>query len=189
VIFSHSSAKALVDHARDVPDNILTQLPKNGGLVMITFVPGFVSQEVTNYNRRETDEQTRVTTEAKGNAEAIRKAMDDWHRANIQPRATIARRPHRCVKKVAGIDHVGLGGDFDGITGVVLGLEDVSKYPDLVREAAAPRLHGRRDQEDHATEHLAGDATGRGGQVLEQLGSSIFARGPHIARPCSLSSQ
>ena len=60
MIFSHSAAKALVDHARDVPDNILTQLPKNGGLVMITFVPGFVSQEVTNYNRRETDEQTRA---------------------------------------------------------------------------------------------------------------------------------
>jgi membrane dipeptidase len=136
VIFSHSSAKALVDHPRDVPDDILARLPKNGGLVMIAFVPGFVSQEVTDYNRRETEQQKKVTEESKNNAEAIRKAMDDWHRTNIPPRATIAQVADHIdhVKKVSGIDHVGLGSDFDGITSVVSGLEDVSKYPGLIRE-------------------------------------------------------
>ena len=136
VIFSHSSAKALVDHARDVPDNILAQLPKNGGLVMITFVPGFVSQDVANYNRRETEQLKKVTDESKNNADAIKKGMEDWHRTNIQPRATIAQVADHIdhVKKVAGINHIGLGGDFDGITSVVSGLEDVSKYPDLIRE-------------------------------------------------------
>ena len=136
VIFSHSSAKALVDHPRDVPDDVLALLPKNGGLVMITFVPGFVSQEVTDYNRRETDQQAKVTADSKNDAAAIKTAMDDWHRANVQPRATIAQVADHIdhMKKVAGIDHIGLGGDFDGITSVVLGLEDVSKYPDLIRE-------------------------------------------------------
>jgi membrane dipeptidase len=136
VIFSHSSAKALVDHARDVPDDILARLPKNGGVVMITFVPGFVSQDVTNYNRRETEQQNKVTEDSRNNADLIKKAMDDWHRANVPPRATLAQVADHIdhVKQVAGIDHIGLGGDFDGITTVVLGLEDVSKYPDLIRE-------------------------------------------------------
>jgi len=136
VIFSHSSARALVDHPRDVPDDILARLPKNGGLVMIAFVPGFVSQQVTDYNRRETEQQKKITDESKNNADAIKKGMEDWHRANIPPRATIAQVADHIdhVKKVAGIDHIGLGSDFDGITSVVSGLEDVSTYPALIRE-------------------------------------------------------
>jgi membrane dipeptidase len=136
VIFSHSSARALVDHPRDVPDSVLAQLPKNGGVVMITFVPGFVSQDVRNYNLRETDQQTKLTQDLKGDAEAVKKGMDDWHRANPAPRATLAQVADHVdhVKKIAGIDHIGFGGDFDGINSVVSGLEDVSTYPQLIRE-------------------------------------------------------
>jgi membrane dipeptidase len=136
VIFSHSSARALTNVPRNVPDDILRQIPKNGGIVMVTFVPGFVSQEVATYDARETAEQARVTKELGGHAEAIGKAMDAWRTANPKPRASLLQVADHIdhIKKVAGIDHVGLGGDFDGITSVVLGLEDVSTYPMLVAE-------------------------------------------------------
>jgi membrane dipeptidase len=136
VIFSHSSARALTNVPRNVPDDILRQIPKNGGIVMVTFVPGFVSQDVASYDARETAEQTRLTKELGGNAEAAGKAMDAWRTANPKPRASLLQVADHIdhIRKVAGIDHVGLGGDFDGITTVVLGLEDVSTYPMLVAE-------------------------------------------------------
>ena len=136
VIFSHSSARALTDVARNVPDDILRQLPKNGGIVMVTFVPGFVSQDVANYNKRETDERTRLTALPGSTADAVNKGIDSWHAANSAPRASLLQVADHIdhIKKIAGIDHIGLGGDFDGITAVVAGLEDVSTYPSLIAE-------------------------------------------------------
>ena len=114
VIFSHSSARGVNDHVRNVPDAILQQLPKNGGVVMVTFVPGFISPDVNAYNKKD---------------EAFRKA-------NPAPIATVTQVADHIdhIKKIAGIDHVGLGGDFDGITDVIQGLEDTSKYPNLIVE-------------------------------------------------------
>jgi membrane dipeptidase len=113
VIFSHSSARALTDVPRNVPDDILRLLPKNGSLVMVTFVPQFVSREVAAWNARPEAERT-----------------------GPAPRATLAQVADHIehIRRTAGIDHVGLGGDFDGITTVVRGLEDVSTYPQLIAE-------------------------------------------------------
>jgi membrane dipeptidase len=136
VIFSHSSARALTDVPRNVPDAILSQVPRNGGVVMITFVPGFVSQPVADFGKRETAQRTKVTAELGGNVDAVTKAMDEWRKTNVSPRASMLEVADHIdhVKKVAGIDHIGLGGDFDGITSVVVGLEDVSTYPQLFAE-------------------------------------------------------
>ena len=136
VVFSHSSARALTDVPRNVPDDILRQVPTNGGIVMVTFVPGFVSQQVADYNKRETAERDRLTAEPGSRPDAVTKAMDAWHTANPTPRASMLQVADHIdhIKKVAGIDHIGLGGDFDGITSVVVGLEDVSTYPLLMAE-------------------------------------------------------
>jgi membrane dipeptidase len=136
VIFSHSSARAVTDVPRNVPDDVLRQVKTNGGIVMVTFVPGFVSQEVADYNKRETDQRTRLMSALNNNESAVNAAMVEWHTANQTPRATLSQVADHIdhIKQVAGIDHIGFGGDFDGITAVVSGLEDVSKYPYLVAE-------------------------------------------------------
>lgn len=136
VIFSHSSARAVTDVPRNVPDDILRQLPKNGGIVMVTFVPQFVSNAVAEHSRRETAERTRLAAEPGRTAEAVAKALETWRAANPAPRATLTDVADHIdhIRKIAGIDHIGLGGDFDGITTVVQGLEDVSTYPALVAE-------------------------------------------------------
>ncbi len=136
VIFSHSSARALNDVPRNVPDNILQLLPKNGGVVMVTFVPGFLSPKVADWGRQQTAEENRLKQQSPNDAASIKSGLDAWGKAHPAPRATIADAADHIdhIKKVAGIDHIGLGGDFDGITSVVEGLEDVSKYPALTAE-------------------------------------------------------
>lgn len=136
VIFSHSSARALNDVPRNVPDRVLQLLPANGGIVMATFVPGFLSPAAAAWNARLTAEQARLTREFPGELAAVTSGVARWTAANPPPRATLGEAADHIdhVRTVAGIDHVGLGGDFDGITLVVEGLEDVSTYPALVAE-------------------------------------------------------
>ena len=151
VIFSHSSARALTEHPRNVPDSILQRLPKNGGVVMVTFVPAFVSNEVAQYEKRETEENKRISAEVADTAEVSRR-MEQWSAANPRPQATLAQVADHIehVRKVAGVDHVGLGSDFDGITNVPVGLEDVSTFPQLFAELI------RRGWSDDDLRKLAG---------------------------------
>ena len=151
VIFSHSSARALVDHPRNVPDSILARLPKNGGVVMVTFVPSFVSNEFKIWEA--TGDSTRKTLRATvpDTAEA-RRQWEEWEAAHPPPAATLAQVADHIehVRQVAGVDHVGIGSDFDGVDYTPVGLEDVSKFPDLFAELI------RRGWSDGDLKKLAG---------------------------------
>jgi membrane dipeptidase len=139
VIFSHSSARALTDVPRNVPDSILARLPRNGGVVMVAFVPGFVSQAVADYGRRADDAMRDATARFPNDSAARGREMATWRQANPAPKAGIKDVADHIehIRKVAGIDHVGLGSDFDG-TGNDLpeGLQDVSTFPSLLLELA-----------------------------------------------------
>ncbi|WP_337171719.1 dipeptidase [Gemmatimonas aurantiaca] len=136
VIFSHSNARALTDVPRNVPDSILARLPKNGGVVMVTFVPQFASQKFADYSARITAVRDSITKRFPNDNDAQFRAIAAWREANPAPVVTIGDVADHLdhIRKVAGSAHVGIGGDFDGITETVQGLEDVSKYPDLLAE-------------------------------------------------------
>jgi membrane dipeptidase len=136
VIFSHSSSRAVNDVPRNVPDDILKRLPANGGVVMVTFVPGFLSPAVAAWNKTQEAEQARLAAEFPNDPARVTADLAAWTAAHPAPRATIADAANHIdhIRQVAGIDHIGLGGDFDGINSVPLGLEDVSTYPALLAE-------------------------------------------------------
>jgi membrane dipeptidase len=137
VIFSHSSARALANVPRNVPDSILARLPRNGGVVMVTFVPGFLSQELIDRNARRATALAEARRRFPGDSTAVTRTMSEWDAANPAPRATLAQVADHIehVRRVAGIDNVGIGSDFDG-TGnqLPVGLEDVSTFPALLAE-------------------------------------------------------
>ncbi|MGH7554796.1 MAG: dipeptidase [Longimicrobiales bacterium] len=135
VIFSHSSARALVDHVRNVPDEVLRLLPANGGVIMITFVPSFVAPGAVEWAARR-DSVSESLRSASDDTADIERRLQAWIEANPEPRATVGHVADHIdhVRRVAGIDNIGLGSDFDGITAVPLGLEDVSTFPNLFAE-------------------------------------------------------
>ena len=138
VIFSHSGSREMVNHARNVPDSILRRLPKNGGVVMVPFVTAFVSRAVF----ADDGEIERTTTDVRrrfpNDTVAQRREFTSWRQAHPRPKATLADVANQIehVRQVAGIDHVGIGSDLDGITETVVGLEDVSTFPALLAELA-----------------------------------------------------
>jgi membrane dipeptidase len=150
VMFSHSSARAVTDHPRNVPDSILARLKANGGVAMVTFVPGFVSQQQVEWGRA----RSRALVDVPFSDAARRQAAERaYEQANPRPKATLSEVADHIdhIKRVAGVDHVGLGGDFDGITELVVGLEDVSTYPALLAELA------RRGWSDAELRKLVGE--------------------------------
>ncbi|WP_422926518.1 dipeptidase [Singulisphaera sp. PoT] len=132
VIASHSSAFAVAPSPRNVPDEILKQLPKNGGVVMVNFYSAFVVPEAA----RAMSKARAEAREKNADPEKAKKAFEAWYKAYKMPRGTIKDVADHIdhIVKVAGIDHVGIGSDFDGITSWPVGLEDVSCYPKLTEE-------------------------------------------------------
>ncbi len=153
VIFSHSAARALVDVPRNVPDSILRRVTVNGGIVMVPFVAGFVSPAVLLYDQSTRPVMKDLRAKYGNDTAAITREINQWRAAHPEPRATLSQVADQIeyVRKVAGVDHVGIGSDFDGITEVVQGLEDVSTYPALFAELA------RRGWSDSDLRKLAGE--------------------------------
>ncbi len=136
VIFSHSSARGVVDHPRNVPDSVLSKVRENGGVVMVTFVPPFISQEVRQHGADRSAEEARLKTLHPGALRAVEEALARWDLDHPKPTATLAQVADHMdyLRARFGAGHIGLGSDFDGISSVPRGLADVSCFPALLAE-------------------------------------------------------
>ncbi|HVW67868.1 MAG TPA: dipeptidase [Steroidobacteraceae bacterium] len=141
VIFSHSGARALVDHPRNVPDDVLRLVGSNGGVVMVNFYPSYVSSACNQWDADRAAEVARYNSPPfaglyVGQPERAQAALARWESEHPRPVATLQQVADHIdhIRQVAGVDHVGLGSDFDGVPNVSKGLESVDKYPQLLVE-------------------------------------------------------
>ena len=183
VIYSHSSARALVDHPRDVPDDILRLVAANGGVVMVNFYPGYVSEARRRWDADRAAEVARFNSPPFGGLyigqpERARAALADWERAHPKPPVGIGDVADHIdhIARVAGPGHVGLGSDFDGIPEAPAGLDGVDKYPALLQELA------RRGWSDADLAAVAGGNALRVLSKAEQVSARLRAtRAPSTA--------
>jgi membrane dipeptidase len=174
VIFSHSSARALDDHPRNVPDDVLRAVAVNGGVVMVNFAPPYVSAARSHWEADRAAERTRFNSPPFaglyiGQPERAKAALAEWDAQHPRPVTTLSQVADHVehIRQVAGIDHVGIGSDFDGIPDAPVGLEGVDRYPALLQELM------RRGWSDADIAKLAGENLLRAMAAAEQVSAKL----------------
>lgn len=182
VIFSHSSARALDDHPRDVSDKVLKLLAQNGGVIMVNYAPSYVSEERRQWEAARNAEKARYNSPPYGGLyigqpDRAKAAMEEWEKAHLRPPVTLAMVADHIdhVVKVAGIDHVGIGSDFDGVESLPDGLDSVATYPALLAELM------RRGWTDEMIAKLAGGNVLRVMEGAERVAASMAKEPPATA--------
>jgi membrane dipeptidase len=178
VIYSHSSARALTDHNRNVPDDVLRLTAQNGGVVMVNFYPGYVSEPFRKWDAEETAEEARLKALDNGRPQAREADLKAWKASNPAPRVTVSDVADHVdhVAKIAGYDHVGIGGDLDGVPAAPEGLDSVAGYPLLFAELI------RRGWSDENLAKLAGGNVLRVMRQAEAVAASMKDEPPAMAR-------
>jgi len=155
LIFSHSGARAVNTDSRNVPDAVLLRLRDNGGIVMVAAYPSFVSQELNVWTSEREAEQARLKWLWQGQPDIVKAKLAEWVAAHPEPKATVSQLADQVdhIRDLIGIDHIGVGADYDGMASGPAGMEDVSGYPALFFELAR-RGYSQEDLEKIASRNM-----------------------------------